>query len=414
VSTINSTTLPLLPLPHGVFFPEMVVTVRAESSLARAAFEAASRRAGSSPAELVAVPQIGGEYSPIGLVVRIEQAGRLPGGGEGAVLRGLRRVRVGQGEVGPDGVLLVTVTEVDADSAGIEAEALAVEYRQVAGELLQILGGGRLAGLLDGLEDPGALADTLGWWPDLDEERRLELFKTVDVTERITQALAWAKEALVEAQVTRDITSDVQEGFEKDQREAILRRQMESIRNELGQTDDDIVSEYRTRLADGTLPEKMVTAVGKELDRLERMGDQSMEANWIRTWLETVFDIPWGERSSDSLNLANAESQLDSDHTGLEKVKERILEFLAVRKLRQQRGIDETGGRGGGTILALVGPPGVGKTSLGESIAKSTGRRFVRMSLGAITTKPRSVAIAAPTSVPALGVSFGRSSMPAP
>ncbi len=384
MSTINPTTLPLLPLPHGVFFPEMVVTVRAESAVARAAFDVASTRAGNDPAELVAVPQIGGEYSPIGLVVRIEQAGRLPGGGQGAVLRGLRRVRVGQGEVGPDGVLLVTVTELDGDTASPEADALAVEYRQVAGELLAIMGGGRLAGLLDGLENPGDLADTLGWWPDLDEDRRLELFKTIDVTERITKALAWAREALVEAKVTKAVTSDVQDGFEKDQREAILRRQLESIRNELGQSDDDIISEYRLRLADGTMPEKMVNAVEKELVRLERMGDQSMEANWIRTWLETVFDIPWGRRSIDSLDLDNAEAQLDADHTGLNKVKERILEFLAVRKLRQQRGSDETGGRGSGTILALVGPPGVGKTSLGESIARSTGRQFVRMSLGGI------------------------------
>ncbi len=384
MSTINSTTMPILPLPNSVFFPEMVVTIAAESPTARAALDAAEARRGDGPAELVAVPQMDGEYLPIGLVVRIEQQGQLPGGLEGAVLRGLRRVRVGQGETGSDGVLLVTITEFDDDEPGSEATALALEYRTVASELLGLIGGGRLAGLLDGLEHPGSLADSLGWWPDLDEDRRLELFKTTDVTERITKALAWAKEALAEAQVTSDITSNVHEGFEKDQREAILRRQMESIRNELGESDDDTVAEYRTRLADGTMPENMVTAVEKELDRLERMGEQSMEAGWIRTWLETVFDIPWGERSTDSLELDAAEAQLNADHTGLEKVKERVLEFLAVRKLRHDRGIEAADAKGGGTILALVGPPGVGKTSLGESIAKSTGRRFVRMSLGGI------------------------------
>jgi ATP-dependent Lon protease len=395
VSTINTTTLPLLPLPQGLFFPEMVVTVAAESPGARAAFAAASAGDGDSPAELVAVPQTGGDYSPIGLVVRIEQQGRLPGGDEGVVLRGLRRVRIGQGESGVDGVLLVSVTEIDEQPVSAEAKALADDYRHVAQELLRLMGGGRMVGLLDGLEDPGALADSLGWWPELTEERRLELFETLDVTERITKALEWAREALAEAQVTSDISSNVNEGFEKDQREAILRRQLASIRKELGESDGDDISDYRARLGDGTMPDKIVAAIEKELDRLERVGEQSMESSWIRTWLDTMFELPWGERSVDSLDLAAAEAQLDEDHTGLEKVKERILEFLAVRKLRSERGLDvdgtsdsEAGGskarRGGGTILALVGPPGVGKTSLGESIAATMGREFVRMSLGGI------------------------------
>lgn len=384
MSTLNSTSLPLLPLPGGIFFPEMVVTVAAETPTAQAVFELADERAGEGPAELVAVPTSGGDYSSIGLVVRVEQQGRLPGGGEGAVLRGLRRVRIGQGETGPDGVLLVTITDLDEGQVTAEAKALAVEYHEVAAELLQLIGGGRLAGLLDGIEEPGRLADTLGWWPDLDDDRRRELFETIDITERITKALEWAKAALAEAQVGHDITSNVSKGFEKDQREAILRRQMAEIRKELGDSDDDVIAQYRTRLADGTMPEKVVTAVEKEIDRLESMGDQSTEAGWIRTWLETVFDIPWADRTSDTLDLDDAEVQLDADHTGLDKVKERILEFLAVRKLRHERGIDAEGGRGSGTILALVGPPGVGKTSLGESVAATMGRSFVRMSLGGI------------------------------
>lgn len=384
MSTINSTSLPLLPLPNGVFFPEMVVTVAAETEAAQAVFQLASERSGDGPAELVAVPTSDGDYSSIGLVVRIEQQGRLPGGGEGAVLRGLRRVRIGQGETGPDGVLLVTITPLDEGETTAEANALATEYHEVAGELLRLIGGGRLAGLLDGIDDPGRLADTLGWWPDLDDDRRHELFETVDVTERISKALEWAKDALAEAQVDHDITSGVSKGFEKDQREAILRRQMAEIRKELGESDDDMIGEYRARLAEGDMPKKVITAVEKELDRLEGMGEQNMEAGWIRTWLETVFDLPWSERSTDTLDLDSAEEQLDADHTGLEKVKERILEFLAVRKLRHERNIDGDAGRSAGTILALVGPPGVGKTSLGESIAATMGRSFVRMSLGGI------------------------------
>jgi ATP-dependent Lon protease len=380
VSTTKTTTLPLLPIPNDVFFPDMVVTVEAQSPGARAAFAAAAETDGK---ELVAVPQLGGDYSPIGIVVRIEQQGQLPGGGEGAVLRGIRRVRIGQGETGTDGVLHVTVTEVDEGEPTAEAKALAIEYRGTAMELLRLVGGSRLVGMLDGVEDPGALADTIGLWPDLGDDRRRELFETVDVTERITKATAWVKEALAEVSVNHDINSTVQEGFEKDQREAILRRQMASIQEELGESDDDEIAGYRARLAEGELPETVAKAAEKELDKLERMSDQSMESGWIRTWLETVFELPWGARSQDKLDLDDAQAQLDADHTGLDKVKERIIEFLAVRKLRAERNVDTTG-KAGGTILALVGPPGVGKTSLGESIAETMGREFVRMSLGGI------------------------------
>ena len=380
MSTINSTTLHLLPIPNGVFFPDMVVTVEAQSPGARAAFEAA---AGTDGKELVAVPQSGGDYSTIGIVVRIEQHGQLPGGGEGAVLRGLRRVRIGQGETGTDGVLHVTVTEVEEGKATAEAKALAIEYRGTAMELLRLVGGSRLVGMLDGVEDPGALADTIGLWPDLGDDRRRELFETIDPTERITKALVWVKEALAEANVNHDVNSTVREGFEKDQREAILRRQMASIREEIGDVDDDDIAEYRARIADGALPEVVAKAAEKEITKLERMGDQSMESGWIRTWLETIFELPWNERTQDKLDLDDAQAQLDADHTGLDKVKERIIEFLAVRKLRSERDVDETG-KAGGTILALVGPPGVGKTSLGESIAETMGRKFVRISLGGI------------------------------
>lgn len=380
MSTINSTTLPLLPIPNGVFFPEMVVTVAAQSPGARAAFAAAANTDGK---ELVAVPQSGGDYSSIGIVVRIEQQGQLPTGGEGAVLRGIRRVRIGQGETGADGVLHVTVSEVDEGEPTAEAKALAIEYRGTAMELLRLVGGSQLVGMLDGVDDPGALADTIGMWPDLGDDRRRELFETLDVTERITKATAWVKEALAEVSVNHDINTTVQEGFEKDQREAILRRQMASIQQELGESSDDEIAGYRARIADGELPETVAKAAEKELDKLERMGDQSMESGWIRTWLETVFELPWNERSQDKLDLDDAQAQLDADHTGLDKVKERIIEFLAVRKLRAERDVDATG-KAGGTILALVGPPGVGKTSLGESIAETMGREFVRMSLGGI------------------------------
>ena len=385
MTTINPTTLPLLPLPNSVLFPDMVVTVAIETPGAKSVLTAArALTPDNDRPELVAVPEHDGDFSHVGVVVRIEQDGKLPGGDEGVVMRVLRRVRIGKGEMNLDGVLGVSITEVEAQPASAQASALADDYRKVATELLHTIGGRRLAGLLDGLEDPGALADSIGWWPELGEERRLELFETIDVDDRIAKALAWATEALAEAKVSSSINNDVSSGLEQDQREAILRRQLESIRKELGESGDDELADYRTRLADGSMPEVVVKAVEKELDRLDRAGDQSMESGWIRTWLETVFDLPWAERSTDNLDLDAAQDRLDADHTGLDKVKERIVEFLAVRKMRSERGVDGENGRGAGTILALVGPPGVGKTSLGESIAATMGREFVRMSLGGI------------------------------
>jgi len=392
VSTINSVTLPILPLPNGVIFPDMVVTIAAESPGARNAFDAAARTAtdSSDTAEVVAVPQHDDDFSPIGLVARIEQQGQLPNGTRGAVLRGLRRVRIGQGETGPDGVLRVAITELPQPDPTAEARAAAEDYKVNANRLLGLISGNQLTGLLDDIDEPGALADTFAYWPELEDDRRRELFETVDPNERIVKARDWAAAALSEAEVSNDINSSVRDGFEKDQREAILRRQMQSIREELGESSDDDIENYRTKLAalieDGALAEATATAITKELDKLERMGDQSTEAGWVRTWLETVFDVPWGETTADNLDLDAAQTQLDADHTGLDKVKERIIEFLAVRKLRQEREPEDadTPRRGDGAILALVGPPGVGKTSLGESIAATMGREFVRMSLGGV------------------------------
>ena len=158
---------------------------------------------------------------------------------------------------------------------------------------------------------------------------------------------------------------------------------MEAIKKELGE-DQGAAKDYRTKLAETDMPEKVKETVEREIDRLERMSEQSPEHSWIRTWLDTMFDLPWGNRSEDRLDLNEAWTVLDADHTGLEDVKERIVEYLAVRKLRQERGLNEPASRQSGAILLLVGPPGVGKTSLGESVARALGRKFVRVALGGI------------------------------
>jgi ATP-dependent Lon protease len=280
----------------------------------------------------------------------------------------------------------VAVTEVPAsDDASVAS--LAREYRVVAEELLELTGNRRFGAIFDGIDDAGILADTIGWWPELSDEQRLTLLETIDVAARLRHGIEWAREAIAEAKVTAEIRADVQGDLEDQQRQAILRRQLRAIREELGETDDadDVLAGYRRRIDDGELPDAVAAAATKEMGRLEDMGEQSMEAGWIRTWLDTVFEVPWSTTSDDVHDLPAARRQLDADHTGLDEVKERIVEHLAVRKLRHDRGADErAGGRGSGTILALVGPPGVGKTSLGESVATAMGRRFVRMSLGGI------------------------------
>ncbi len=382
MSDLATHTLPLLPLPHGVIFPDMVLTVAAESDAARRAL--ADAGVGD---ELVAVPERDGTYGRIGVVVRIEQRGRMADGSDGAVVRALRRVAVGRGEVADSGALLVAVDEVPTTTDDDEVRRLAREYRIVAEELLEATGNRRFAAIFEGMNDPGALADTIGWWPELSDDQRLRLLDTVDVSERLRLANDWARDALAEARISADIRAGVQGDLEDQQREAILRRQLKAIRDELGESGDaeDALADFQRRIEAGELPDAVAAAATKELKRLEQMGDQSMEAGWIRTWLDTVFEVPWNTRSDDVFDLVAAREQLDADHTGLDEVKDRIVEHLAVRKLRRERGADErAGGRGSGTIVALVGPPGVGKTSLGESIATAMGRKFVRMSLGGI------------------------------
>src|SRR5215203_68128 len=233
---------------------------------------------------------------------------------------------------------------------------------------------------------PGQLADTAVYSPDLSFEQKVEVLEAVDVEQRLEKVLAWSRDTLAEVTLKDEIRKDVSEGMEKSQREFILRQQLAAIRKELGEGEDgeDVVDAYRAKVAEGRMPEAVRDAVEREIGRLERTSEQSPEHGWIRTWLDTMTELPWGEKSEDALDIAEARRILDADHTGLEDVKDRILEYLAVRKLRRERGLADQGGRGAGAIIALVGPPGVGKTSLGESVARAMGRKFVRVALGGV------------------------------
>ena len=240
----------------------------------------------------------------------------------------------------------------------------------------------RISAFLRSITEPGALADTAGYSPDLTFEQKVELLETVDVVERLELALRLQRERLAELQVRKRIRDDVESGAQKQQREYFLRKQMESIRKELGEDDGSVVDDYRTKIAEAGMPDAVREQAERELGRLERMGDQSGESSMIRTYLDWLLAVPWGKRSEERLDPVHAREVLDADHAGLEDVKDRIVEYLAVRKLRQERGIAED--KRSGAILTLIGPPGTGKTSIGESIARALNREFVRMSLGGV------------------------------
>src|SRR4029077_17867817 len=208
------------------------------------------------------------------------------------------------------------------------------------------------------------------------------LLEELDIVERLRLALAAQRDALAETQIRRRIRDDGESGAQKQQREYLLRKQMESIRKELGDDDASVVEEYRAKIEEAGMPESVNEQALKELSRLERMGEQTGESSMIRTYLDWLIAVPWSKRSEEHLDPVGARAVRDADHAGLQDVKDRVTEYLAVRKLRSERGIEAD--PKSGAILTLIGPPGTGKTSIGESIARATGREFVRMSLGGV------------------------------
>ena len=383
--TTDETTqnLPLLPLTSGVVLPGMVFTMALESDEAKAAVAAAEAAGG----HFVLVPHIDGRYASVGVVAEVVERGELPGGLEAVAVRGVQRAALGTAVPGTGQALWVQVELVDEPGATDEARELAREYKAVLENILISRGARQIAARLREVTEPGLVADVAGYSPDLSLDQKVDVLETVDVEARLRLVLGWAREVLADITLRERIKTDVEEGMEKTQREFLLRRQLESIRKELGQLDpdgEDAPDDYRTAIEGRQLPEAVRKAVEREIDKLERMSEQNPEHGWIRTWLDTVLELPWGELSDDRLDVAEASRILDEDHDGLDDVKERILEHLAVRKLQAERGLAPVAGRGSGAILALVGPPGVGKTSLGESVARALGRSFVRVALGGV------------------------------
>jgi ATP-dependent Lon protease len=382
MAQLDTQVLPLLPLTTGVVLPGMVVTLTIESDDARRALTASE----STDGELLLVPRAGQRFAQVGTVAKVEDVGTLRNGMEALVIRGLHRAVVSRGVPGTgDAVWVEIEPRVDPEDAGQQARDLAREYRATVESIVEARGVPQVAEFLRGISDPGAIADTAGYSPDLSFEQKVEVLETLDVGRRLEKVLAWATELLAEIELKDKIRTDVREGMEKTQREYLLRQQMEAIRKELGDDgEENVVEEYRKKIADANMPESAKQEAERELGRLERTSEQSPEYGWIRTYLDWMTEIPWDVRTEDNLDIADARRILDEDHTGLDDVKDRIVEYLAVRKLREERGLGGASGRGSGAILTLVGPPGVGKTSLGESVARALGRKFVRISLGGI------------------------------
>ncbi|MEE4023592.1 endopeptidase La [Gordonia sp. PKS22-38] len=376
----NTYSVPVLFVPDLVVLPGMVVPIPLDDA-AQATVDAA--RAGESGKLLVA-PRPDDRYPTYGVIASIVQVGRIPGGGTAAVVKGEQRAHIGTGTTGPGAALWVEVTEVDDQPVTDEVRHLAAEYKQLVLAMLQRREAWQIIDAVNKLTDPSDLADTAGYSSWLTDEQKRRLLETPDVAERLTLLTEWTGEHIAETEVSDKIADDVRSGMEKQQKEFLLRQQLNAIRKELGEDEPDGADDYRGRVEAADLPDNVREAALREVGKLERASDQSPETSWIRTWLDTVLDLPWSVRTDDSTDITGAREILDADHHGLDDVKDRIVEYLAVRARRADRGLQVVGGRGSGAVMVLAGPPGVGKTSLGESVARALGRKFVRVALGGV------------------------------
>src|SRR5690349_20616636 len=364
-------TYRLVPLDDAIVFPTVTATLPIDVGEDERVF---------------LIPRRDGEYGRVGVVAEVVEHGTSRRGVPVATVVGLHRGIAGAAQAGEDtDALHVEVQEVrDGHPDDEHTRELVREYRAVVEEILELRGDdGRIAAFLRSVEEPGALADTSGLSPDIPNEGKLRLLETIDVSGRLELAVELQRERLAELQVRSKIRDDVESGAQKQQREYFLRKQMESIRKELGEDEADLIAEYERKIAEAEMPEAVAEQAEKELRRLERQGEQSPESSMIRSYLDWLIAVPWAKRSEERLDPAHTREVLDADHAGLEDVKRRITEFIAVRKLSEEREIEDEG-RANGAILTLVGPPGTGKTSIGESIARALGREFVRISLGGI------------------------------
>ena len=384
-------SLPVVFLHDTVVLPGMVVPIelddqaRAAIDAARLAHDAATTsEPDDEPTRVLVAPRLEDRYATHGVVAVVDRVGRFAGGRPAAVLRAERRVAIGAGVTGPGAALWVEAEPVPETVVTDELRTLAEDYRTLVVSILERREAWQVIETVRRLADPDALADTSGYAPYLSDDQKRQVLETPDVGDRLRLLIEWTRAYDAEDEVNDKISQDVREGLEKNQREFLLRQQLAAIRKELGEGEPDGSDDYRARVEAADLPEAVREAALREVDKLERSSEQAPEAGWIRTWLDTVLELPWNERTEDSGDVAAARAVLDADHHGLDEVKDRITEYLAVRARRAERGLEVIGGRGSGAVVLLAGPPGVGKTSLGESVARALGRTFVRVALGGV------------------------------
>ncbi|HET7527051.1 MAG TPA: endopeptidase La, partial [Burkholderiaceae bacterium] len=380
---IPADALIILPLRNMVMFPGTVFPLAIGRPQSQAAVQEAMRLERPLGVLLQSKPEVD-EPGPddlhwVGTSVAVLRYVTAPDGTHHAVARGLQRFRVLQFLEGyPFTVARVQLID-EAPATGSEIEGRARALKERALETLELLPQvpTEMATALRGIDDPALLADVVASVLDIEAPQKQSLLETFDLRARLDRVLEILARRIEVLKVSRDVAERTRESISDVNRKALLREQMRTIQKELGEGDETAaeLEEVDKAITDAQMPDDVEKAARKELKRLQRMPDASGEYSMVRTYLDWLIELPWKTEPDPPIDIAQARRILDEDHFGLDKIKKRIVEYLAVRKLNPQ---------GRSPILCFVGPPGVGKTSLGQSIARATGRKFARVSLGGV------------------------------
>jgi ATP-dependent Lon protease len=382
VGQVPEDVLIILPVRNTVVFPGAVIPLTIGRRISLAAAEEAARSGRRIGLVMQRDPSIdeptGADLHPVGTIARVVRYFTARDGTQHVVCQGEQRFRVLDHLPGLPfmAARFDLVHEPAPNTAALEARALILKERAIEAIALLPQAMPELAGVLQQIESPGQLADLVAGFLDIKAQQKQEVLEIFDVQQRLDRVLDLLSHQVEVMKLSRQVDEQTKEKLEDRQREFYLREQMRTIQKELGDTEEVAeVDELRSAIEKAGMPEEALTQARKELKRLEQMPEASGEHSMVRTYLDWLVALPWAKLDAESIDIAKARQILEDDHYGLTKVKQRILEYLAVRKLNPE---------GRSPILCFVGPPGVGKTSLGQSIAKALGLKFVRGSLGGV------------------------------